>query len=208
MSSWIGDVKGLLEMWYSGQEGGNALADILFGAYSPSGKLPCTFPVCWEDCSAYGTFPGTKDNSSYMDDLFVGYRHFDAKKIAPLFPFGYGLSYTSFVCSDLRVGKFSGGKVPVQLVVRNTGGRSGAEIVQLYVAKAGTAIVRAPNELKGFVKVELAPGEQKTVMIDLDRRAFSYYDASKSDWTIESGEYKIEIGPSSREVALSVSIRW
>jgi beta-glucosidase len=208
MSNWIGDVKGVIEMWYPGQEGGNAIADVLFGVYNPSGKLPCTFPVRWEDCSAYGTFPGTKDNAAYADDIFVGYRHFDAKKIAPQYPFGYGLSYTSFAFSDLRIGKSSGGKVPVQVVVRNTGDRRGAEIVQLYVAKVGTSIVRALKELKGFAKVELAPGEQKTVVIELDRRAFSYYDTAKNDWMVEPGEYHIEIGSSSRDAALSKSITW
>ena len=205
-SNWLQDAKGLLECWYPGQEGGNAIADVLFGNYNPTAKLPCTFPVRWEDCSAYGTFPGTKDNASYTDDIFVGYRHFDAKKIVPQYPFGFGLSYTSFAFSDLRVGKFTRGKVPVQVVVRNTGNRSGAEVVQLYVAKMGSQISRAPKELKGFAKIELGPGEQKTVTINLDRRAFSYYDTAKKEWRIEPGEYQIQIGHSSGEIALSAPV--
>jgi beta-glucosidase len=207
MSNWLQDAKGLLECWYPGQEGGNAIADVLFGNYNPTAKLPCTFPVRWEDCSAYGTFPGTKDNASYTDDILVGYRHFDAKNITPQFPFGFGLSYTTFVFSDVRIGgRTAGGTISVQVVVRNTGSRRGAEVVQLYVGKAGSSIVRAPKELKGFAKVELAPGEEKIVRVALDRRAFSYYDTAKKEWRVEPGEYQIQIGHSSGEIALSAPV--
>lgn len=203
MLPWIHDVHALIELWYPGQEGGNALADILFGEASPCGRLPCTFPMRWEDCSAYGSYPGTPEETVYTDDILVGYRHFDAKKIDPLFPFGFGLSYTTFVYSDLRIVQQADGGVTVTFAVRNTGSRDGAEISQVYVACPGTGLPRPPRELKGFQKVFLAAGKEQAVTVRLDRRAFAVFDPGKNDWVVEPGVYQILVGSSSRLIRFS-----
>jgi beta-glucosidase len=209
MSAWLSRVPALIEQWYPGQEGGNALADILFGGVSPSGKLPCTFPKTWEDCPAYGSFPGTPEETEYTDDILVGYRHFDAKKIEPLFPFGFGLSYTSFGYSNLRLEQRPDEPLSVTFTVRNTGGRAGAEIAQVYVAGPSTGLPRPPKELKGFQKVYLAAGEERPVTVKLDRRAFALFDPVKNDWVVEPGEYQIQVGSSSRLIRFwqSITIR-
>jgi beta-glucosidase len=200
MSEWLRDVPALIEQWYPGQEGGNALADILFGDVNPGGKLPCTFPVRWEDCSAYGSFPGTPDSVEYTDDILVGYRHFDAKLIEPLFPFGYGLSYTTFEYSNLHLEQPAGQPLSVTFSVRNGGTKAGAEVAQVYVAGPRTGPPRPPKELKGFAKIFLAPGEERSVTVPLGRRAFSIYDPGKNDWAVEPGEYQILVGSSSRHI--------
>jgi beta-glucosidase len=200
MSGWLHDVPALIEQWYPGQEGGNALADILFGEANPSGKLPCTFPVRWEDCSAYGSFPGTADSTEYADDILVGYRHFDARKIEPQFPFGFGLSYTTFEYTNLRLEQPEGQPLSVMFSVRNAGTKAGAEVAQVYVAGPRTGLPRPPKELKGFAKVFLAPGEERSVTVPLDRRAFSVFDPGKNDWTVEPGEYQVLVGSSSRHI--------
>ncbi len=198
MTPWIRDVHALIELWYPGQEGGNALADILFGDASPCGKLPCTFPVRWEDCPAYGSFPGTPEEAVYSEDILVGYRNFDAKKIEPLFPFGFGLSYTTFSYRDLSIEQGADGGVSVTFVVRNTGSRDGAEISQVYVAGPGTGLPRPPKELKGFRKVFLAAGKEQAVTVHLDHRAFALFDPGKNGWVVEPGAYQILVGSSSR----------
>jgi beta-glucosidase len=209
MSDWLADVPALVEQWYPGQEGGKALADVLFGDMSPSGRLPCTFPVRWEDCSAYGSFPGTPDSTEYTDDILVGYRHFDAKKIEPLFPFGFGLSYTTFEYSNLRLDQPEGKPLSATFTVRNSGTRAGAEVAQVYVAGPRSGMPRPPKELKGFAKVYLAPGEERSVTVPLDRRAFALFDPAKNDWVVAPGEYQVQVGSSSRHIRFwqSLTIR-
>ena len=206
MSEWLSKVPVLLEEWYPGQEGGNALADILFGEANPSGKLSCTFPKRWEDCSAYGSFPGTAEETEYTDDILVGYRHFDARNIEPLFPFGFGLSYTKFVYGSPRVERGKNQLVKVFFTLRNAGSSEGAEVAQVYVAGPASGLLRPPKELKGFEKVVLKPGEEKIVTIELDRRSFALFDPVKKDWVIEPGEYQIQIGASSRDIRLTSSV--
>jgi beta-glucosidase len=206
MSDWLGKVPVLVEQWFPGQEGGNALADILFGMVSPSGKLPCTFPKRWEDCSAYGSFPGTAEETEYADDIFIGYRHFDARMIEPLFPFGFGLAYTTFEYKNLRVTEQGSQRATVTFLVKNTGPREGAEVAQLYVAPAPSSLPRPPMELKGFKKISLQPGEEQSVTFNLNRRSFAVYDQVKNDWVVPPGNYQIQIGSSSRTVRFSHAI--
>lgn len=207
MSSWIRNVPALLEQWFPGQEGGNALADVLFGVVSPSGKLPCTFPKRWEDCSAYGSFPGTAEEADYADDIYVGYRHFDARKIEPLFPFGFGLGYTTFEYSNLRVDEQESQRASVTFTVKNTGSREGAEVAQLYVSPPPSILPRPPMELKGFQKISLQPGEEISVTLHLDRRSFAFYNPAKNDWVVAPGKYQVRIGSSSRTIRFSHSIK-
>jgi beta-glucosidase len=196
-------------MWYDGQEQGNALADILFGDETPSGKLPTTFPVCLEDNPAYINYPGENGRVHYGEGIFVGYRYYDKKKISPLFPFGHGLSYTSFRYSNLRLGPKSitpAQTLKVKVDVTNTGRVTGREVVQLYVRDVQSTFARPEKELKGFQKVELKPGQTRTVTFSLDREAFWYFDTAKNAWATESGEFEILVGSSSRDIRLSGSI--
>jgi beta-glucosidase len=180
---------------------------VLFGDVNPSGKLPCTFPKILADSPAHalGAYPGKDGKVEYKEGLLVGYRWFDTKQIEPLFPFGYGLSYTKFEYSALKLvpgTAESGAIVTVQCEVTNTGPRGGAEIVQLYVHQDKPSLTRPEKELKGFQKVFLKSGEKKTVSIPLDRNAFAYYDPDKSGWVAEQGDYTILIGASSRDIRL------
>ncbi|WP_201783277.1 glycoside hydrolase family 3 C-terminal domain-containing protein [Hymenobacter sp. AT01-02] len=186
MSAWIGQTKGVVEAWYPGMEGGNAIAHVLFGDVNPSGKLPMTFPVKLEDSPAHklGEYPSTPGNElkqTYKEDIFVGYRYFDTYKVAPQFAFGHGLSYTTFDYSKLAVkpGKQS---ATVTLSVRNTGKTAGAEVVQLYVQDEQASVKRPEKELKAFEKVFLKPGESKSVTLSLPADAFRYYDEAKKQW--------------------------
>ena len=181
-------------MWYGGQEGGKAIASILFGDANPSGKLPVTLPKRFEDCPCYGHYPGKDLKVDYAEGIYVGYRYYDSKNVSPQFPFGFGLSYTSFAYTDLRVhpaninhnGKASAGW-EATLKLRNVGKRAGAEVVELYVHEDDPKIDRPVHELKGFERVELQPGESKTVRFTLDRSAFSYWDPEKKAWTCGCG---------------------
>jgi beta-glucosidase len=205
MNEWIDKVPAVVQIWFPGQEGGNAIADILFGDVNPSGKLPTTFLKKWEDSPAYGNFPGEKGNVYYKEGIFVGYRHFDKKHIEPLFPFGYGLSYTTFEYGDLKVAPAkikADGKVAVQLSVRNTGKVAGAEVVQVYVADEEASVERPVKELKAFKKVFLVPGEKRSVSFALDKTALSYYDVNAKDWVAEPGRFKVLVGSSSRDIRL------
>ena len=205
MTKWIAQTPALVEMWYSGQEGGHALASVLFGDANPSGKLPVSFPKKWEDSPAYGHYPGENLKVDYAEGIYVGYRYFDTKNVEPLFPFGFGLSYTTFAYSDLKVtSERVSGKEPtvVSLKVRNAGTRAGAEVVQLYVHDGHSHIDRPLRELKGFQRVELKPGESKTVDFKLDRAAFSYWSPDKKDWMAEPGRFEIQAGASSRDIRL------
>jgi beta-glucosidase len=205
MGRWIGQVPALVNAWFPGQEAGHAIADVLFGDVNPSGKLPVTFPVRAEDSPSYGNYPGTNGVVKYAEGIYVGYRHFDKKKIDPLFPFGYGLSYTRFEYSGLQVMPKTvapGKPVAVTLKVRNSGDRAGAEVVQLYVRDVESSVDRPIKELKAFRKVMLKPGETQTVSFSLDKSALAYYDTGKKDWVAEPGTFELLVGASSRDIRL------
>jgi beta-glucosidase len=203
MGEWLPEVSSVLYAWFTGQEGGYALVDLIFGEVSPSGKLPITLPKRWEDCSAYGRYPGRDGVVPYDEGIWVGYRWFDAREIVPEFPFGHGLSYTTFAYRELTVTEPTpDGRVEVRLVVENTGQRPSSEVVELYVRDVAARVPRPEQELKAFVKVELAPGEAREVEIELGRRAFSYYDPERHDWVLEPGEFELRVGSSSRDIRL------
>ncbi|HVO42037.1 MAG TPA: glycoside hydrolase family 3 C-terminal domain-containing protein, partial [Aggregatilineales bacterium] len=198
---WLADVKAVVEAYYPGQEGGAAVANVLLGEVNPSGKLTVSFPRQLEDTPAYVNFPGTKE-VLYGEGPFVGYRYYDQKKIDPLFPFGHGLSYTTFEYGKVQVPARAaiGDPVQVALTVKNTGPVAGKEVVQVYVHDAESALSRPPKELKGFAKVMLQPGESKTVTFTLDRRAFAFYDPNQKQWRVEPGRFDILVGSSSRDI--------
>jgi beta-glucosidase len=206
MGSWLAKTPALLYAWYGGLEGGNALAHVLFGDVNPSGKLPCTFPKQLMDSPAHAlnAYPGTNGTVTYVEGLLVGYRWFDTKKIEPLFPFGFGLSYTQFKYSGLNLTKGGNSKKPltVELQVANTGKVAGAEVVQVYVEPVNPGVTRPLKELKGFAKVFLKPGEKQTVSITLDPGSFAYYSPDKKGWVVEKGQYRILVGSSSRDIRL------
>jgi beta-glucosidase len=202
---WIDKVPAVVQLWYDSQEQGNALADILFGDENPSGKLPTTFPVRLEDNPAYINYPGENGRVRYGEGIFVGYRYYDKKKLEPLFPFGHGLSYTTFKYSNLKLSAKSvtpDETLKVKLDVTNTGKVAGKEIVQLYVRDVDSTFARPEKELKAFKKVQLKPGQTKTVSFTLDREAFWYFDTIKNTWSTEPGEFEILVGASSRDIRL------
>jgi beta-glucosidase len=208
MDPWLADVPAVLEAWYSGMEGGNAVARVLFGDVNPSGKLPCTFPKRLEDSPAHAlkAYPGTNGTVRYEEGLLVGYRYFDTKEIEPLFPFGHGLSYTRFDYSDFKVatGAEAGGPLAtVEFVLANTGDRAGAEVAQVYIHQSQPSLSRPYKELKGFRKIFLQPHERQTISIPLDRSAFAFYDPNQQGWLAEKGEYEIFVGSSSRDIHLT-----
>jgi beta-glucosidase len=200
---WIDDVPALVLAYYPGQEGGNALANILMGDVNPSAKLSVTFPKRYEDNPTYVNYPGGRE-VRYGEGIFVGYRYYDQKGVEPLFPFGFGLSYTTFAYSDLRVPETvqPGESVEVSVTITNTGARAGKEVVQLYVGDKASSLVRPPKELKGFKKVSLDPGESKTADFVLDQRALSFYDPAQKQWVAEPGEFEVLVGSSSRDIRL------
>lgn len=206
---WIENAKTLVWHWYAGMEGGTALADVLFGVVNPSGKLPETFPICHTDCSAHciGEFPG-KEKAEYREDILVGYRYYDTKHVPVQFPFGYGLSYTEFAYSNLKVSKTEQGSVMVELDVKNVGTRSGKETVQIYVGKKESAVVRAEKELKGFEKIELEMQESRIVSIELKKESFAYYDEAQQQFMVEPGIYTIYVGKSAAEICLQAECEW
>ena len=202
---WADRVKGILEAYLGGQAVGGAEYDILFGKVNPSAKLPETFPKQLEDNPSYLAGFGEGDHVEYREGIFVGYRYYDKKKMDVLFPFGYGLSYTTFAYSNLCLDKKTmkdTEELTVSVDVTNTGDRTGKEVVQLYVADKESTVIRPVKELRDFVKIELAPGETKTVTFTLGKRAFAYYDVQIHDWQVETGEFEILIGASSRDIAL------
>ena len=202
---WIDKVPAVLQLWYNGQEQGNALADVLFGDVNPSGKLPTTFPIRLEDNPAYINYPGENGKVRYGEGIFVGYRYYDKKKLATQFPFGHGLSYTHFDYSNLRLSSdetTAEQGLDVALEVTNKGKRAGKEIVQLYVRDVKSSLVRPEKELKAFAKIDLAPRETKTINFHLDREAFWFFDPAENGWVIEPGEMEILIGASSLDIRL------
>jgi len=208
MTQWINDTKGIIEAWYGGMEGGNALAEIIFGKINPSGKLPVSFPKVLEDVPAHklGDFPGKNGVAVYKEDIFVGYRYYDTYNVAPQFSFGYGLSYTDFTYKNLQLTKTTSGNVTATFTITNTGKMYGGEVAQLYVHKNNSTITRPEKELKGFQKIFLQPGESKTIAIQLGNDAFQYYDEKKKEWATEKGVYEIQVGSSSRESKLKKSM--
>jgi len=205
MTKWLDKTPGLLDMWYGGQEGGHALASILFGDANPSGKLPVTLPKRFEDSPAASNYPGIDLKVNYAEGIYVGYRYFDTKNVEPAFPFGFGLSYTKFDYSDLKVVHKDGNDV-VTLKVKNSGKRDGAEVTQLYVHDGHAKIDRPIHELKGFQRVELKAGETKKVQFTLDKAAFSYWSPEKRDWIAEPGTFEVQVGASSRDIRVNAPV--
>lgn len=206
---WHDKVPAILEGYLGGQAGGSAIADILFGDVNPSGKLAETFPVSWQDNPASAYFPGSPQMVEYRESVFVGYRYYNTAQEQVLFPFGHGLSYTTFVYSDLKVSATTiSADEPfmVSLTVTNTGMHAGAEVIQLYVRDIESTAFRPIHELKGFNKVFLQPGESRTLSFTLNRRAWAFYDVSHADWVVESGQFEVQIGASSRDIRLSTMV--
>ncbi len=202
---WIDQVAAVVLAYYPGQENGNAVAGVLLGKVNPSGKLPVSFPKRLEDSPAFvnQSYPGCRQ-VNYGEGIFVGYRFFDEINLEPLFPFGHGLSYTTFEYSNLKVPRKVevGKQVKVSLTVTNSGAVAGKEVVQLYVADPECYLPRPPKELKGFTKVELQPGENREVSFTLDQRALSFYDPLRKGWVAEPGEFLVLVGSSSRDIRL------
>jgi beta-glucosidase len=206
-ADWIGGVPALLQAWFPGQEGGRALAEIIFGDVNPTAKLPITYEARWEDNASFGNFPGKDGHVDYPEDIFVGYRWFDHKELQPLFPFGHGLSYTTYRYEDAKVVPTPEGGATVSFRVTNTGKRAGAEIAQVYVQPpAGGPVPRAVRELKGFARVPLAPGESREVTVTLDRAAFTYFDPKSGSWQSTPGRHVIAVGASSRDLRLQAGL--
>ncbi len=206
---WIDSVKGILELYLGGEAVGEACCDILFGDVNPSGKLAETFPLKLSDTPAYLNFPGDGKKVYYNEGVFVGYRYYDKKETDVLFPFGYGLSYTSFEYKNMKLDKKEindRDTITVSVDITNTGKMAGKEIVQIYVSDKTNTAMRPVKELKGFTKVSLMPGETKTVSVSLSPRAFEYYNTDLNDWYAATGEYEIMIGKSSREIVLSDTV--
>ena len=204
---WVERVPAIVEAWLPGQEGPLAVADVLFGRVNPSGKLPVSFPKRLQDNPSYLYYPGHRD-ADYGEGLFVGYRYYDKKDVAPLFPFGHGLSYTQFEYRNLRAPSIvrSGARVQVSVDVENAGSRSGTDTVQLYLADPHCQEVCPIRELKAFARVTLDSGQEQTVSLDLDARAFAHYDAHAQAWRTTPGEFVIEVGGSSRDLRLRHSL--
>ena len=201
---WIDRVPAVLQAWFSGSEAGHALADVLFGAVNPSGKLPFTFPVRAEDCGAYvlGEYPGG-DSVAYNEGIFVGYRWYEREHVEPLFAFGHGLSYTTFAYDRVRADRKSlrpGGRVRVSVDVTNTGARAGQEVVQLYVRDEEASLPRPVKELKAFEKIALEPGETRTVTFGITADMLSFYDEEKGEWTAEPGLFTACVGAASDDI--------
>ncbi len=203
---WVDRIPAIVQMWYAGMEGGNAIADVLIGNTNPSGKLPITFPKALDDSPAHALDDYAAAVCDYKEGVFVGYRWFDAREIEPLFPFGHGLTYTTFELSRLSVEPIATG-VRVVLTVKNTGHRPGSEVVQIYVGQCVPSVERPPRELKEFCKLALAPGETRRVPFDLPRAAFAFWSEAKGEWVVEPGEFLIEAGVSSRQIILLSAIR-
>ncbi|MEI6060088.1 MAG: glycoside hydrolase family 3 C-terminal domain-containing protein, partial [Bacteroidota bacterium] len=211
MGSWIQDVKGLLYTSYLGMETGTALAELLNGEVNPSGKLTYTLPVKLEDSPSYvlGEYPGKNGTVNYKDDIWVGYRYYDSKNVKPLFPFGFGLSYTTFSYESCKVElahKTEDLSCTVSFDIHNTGKVEGKEIAQVYVRDMESALPRPLKELKGFAKVSLKAGESKKVQVTLDKRAFQYYDPAQKQWVLEPGKFEILVGSSSDNILLKEQI--
>lgn len=212
LSAYNKRVKALLQGGYAGEAMGSAVVDILFGKAEPGGRLPETYPCRLEDTPSYLNFPcypDTVPNVTYGEGIYIGYRWYDAKKLEVAYPFGYGLSYTTFAYSDIRLDKSSMDKddtLTVSFRVKNTGSRAGSDVAQVYVHDVESTMNRPEKELRGFQKVHLKPGEEKEVSVVLDRHAFEYYTPALHKWVVESGSFEILVGRSSREILLSATV--
>jgi beta-glucosidase len=206
---WIAEVKAVIEVFFSGQAMGGGLADILFGKVNPSGKLTTTFPKRMQDMPTYLTYPGENGKHIYGEGVHVGYRWYDSRDIEPLFPFGFGLSYTEFTYSDIRLDRSTlrlGETVSVSFTLRNTGKVTGKEVSQLYVRYSKPRLMRPLRELKTFFKVELAPDESQTITLDVPAEDFCSYDPARGGWTLDNDTITIEIGSSSRDIRLTAPL--
>jgi beta-glucosidase len=219
MTPWINRVPGVLQAWYSGQEGGTALAQILFGDVDPSGRLPVTFDRRWEDNPAHDNYypPQGSNRVAYREGVFLGYRGYEKSGVQPLFSFGYGLSYTSFRYSNLSIQPAIGSvasQAPansdshyeVSWDITNTGNRSGTDVSELYIGEDHPVVPRPAKELKGFTRVDLQPGQTRRVKVVLDNRAFSYFDMKTREWQVQPGQFHIFIGRSVEENELTGAV--
>lgn len=207
---WADDVKAILNAYLGGQSVAPAIVDVLTGKANPCGKLAETYPACLKDTPTSFRYPDSKEDVQYRESIFIGYRYYDKVERNVRFPFGFGLSYTSFEYSDIKLKKKNltkGEGAKVTFTIKNTGDVAGSEIAQVYVAKPESKIFRAPKELKGFVKIHLDPGEEKKVSVELDDRAFAFWNTATEDWCVESGEYKILVGASSRDIRLEAAAK-
>jgi beta-glucosidase len=204
-SGWQDGVAAIVEGWLLGQAGGGAVADVLFGAVNPSGRLTETVPVRLEDSPSHLTFPGEFGHVRYGEDIFVGYRGFDARGTAVSYPFGHGLSYTTFSYGTPEVSE-NGGGIRVRVPVTNTGSRDGREVVQVYTSLPGSAVARAPRSLSAFAVAAIATGETVTVTLDVAHDDLAYFHPQVGQWTVEGGEYLVEIGASSRDIRVSATL--
>ncbi|MFW9888545.1 MAG: beta-glucosidase [Candidatus Thorarchaeota archaeon] len=210
MNDWLENAPVVLDAWYSGMEGGRAIVNMLFGDAFPSGKLPITFPKKLADSPAHSSgdprnYPGDEEKNVYYDEgILVGYRWFDKKEIEPLFPFGYGLSYSSFETSDVHLqgDKIAGmdDRIRVEVVLENVGERNGAEVIQVYSHDTESSVVRPVQELVGFEKIVLQAGERKSVQVLIEAKDLMFYDVNKHDWHLEPGEFELRVGTSSRHI--------
>lgn len=207
---WADDVKAILNAYLGGQSVAPAIVDVLTGKANPCGKLAETYPICLKDTPTSFRYPDSKEDVQYRESIFIGYRYYDKVERNVRFPFGFGLSYTSFEYSDIRLRKKNltkGESTKVTFTIKNTGDVAGAEIAQVYVGKPESRVFRAPKELKGFVKVYLEPGEEKKVSVELDDRAFAFWNTATDGWCVESGEYNILVGASSRDIRLEAAAK-
>jgi beta-glucosidase len=207
---WLAKAAAVLQAWYPGQEAGNAIADVLYGRTDPGGRLPQTFPVRWQDNPTWSqdpeVYPGLDGHVRYEEGLMIGYRHYDRTGIAPLFPFGHGMSYTSFAMTDVTALPLDGG-VRLMARVTNTGSRAGSTVVQVYLGETAPPVLRPIRELKGFAKVALDPGASTEVAIDLTARDFAWFDVKARGWTVTGGTYTAFVGFSAADIRAEVSVR-
>lgn len=211
MREWIAYADAILCIYLPGCEGGKAAADMIYGLAAPAGKLAQTFPVKYEDVPSGLNFPGFNGVVNYGEDIFVGYRYYDKKEIMPAFPFGYGLSYTTFEMTvdetPITVNKDEDFEIRVCVKVKNIGARTGSEVVQLYVGQKNPYVLKPVRELKGFAKVRSEPGEETSAEITLDRNSFAHYDEKKGGWCVEPGNYVLYVGNSSRNFVCAALFR-
>jgi beta-glucosidase len=208
---WLADVPAVLQAWYTGQEMGHAIADILFGDVTPSGRLPFTYPRRLQDTPAFINYPGENGHVRYGEGLFVGYRYYDAKGIEPLFPFGYGLSYTDFSYGSLALNRAECGPedtLEARVTVTNTGSRPGQEVVQLYIRDEEASLRRPLKELKHFAKVRLQPGEEQTLTFTLSRDDLAFYDPARGGWITEAGAFELFLGRHAADIRQRARFTW
>jgi len=213
MSSWIDSVPALVQAWYPGQQGGRALAEILFGDVNPSGRLPVTFEQRWEDNPSHEFYyPNAGTNRiEYKEGVFVGYRGYEKNNVKPVFPFGFGLSYTTFKFSDLKISPATSATAQsaatVTFSITNTGSRAGTAVAQVYLGNRHSTVSRPLKELKGFTRVALKPAETQQVRVPISARAFCFYDEKAKQWRAEAGTYEVIVGISAEQVELSGELK-